>query len=134
MFEEPALRGQAIEIGRRIDRVAVGADGTGAQRFEHDEHHVRRPGTGYFVGLWCLVTYEIEGLRVGLIDAQVVGHDRVKFAYLRFVIARLADLDRVIEENHRVQAQCGNLVIAREEGIAPAQRHRVFQVHVLDTT
>ncbi|MNZ92246.1 hypothetical protein D3C78_1112640 [compost metagenome] len=42
VLEEPALRGQAIEIGGRIDRVAVSPDGTGAQGFKHDKHHVRR--------------------------------------------------------------------------------------------
>ena len=80
------------------------------------------------------MTDEIKGLRVGLVHAQVVGHHRVVFAHLRFVIARLADLDRVVEEQHRVQAQRSDLVIAREERIAPAQRDRVFKVHVFDTT
>ncbi|MNH15613.1 hypothetical protein D3C79_752290 [compost metagenome] len=56
------------------------------------------------------------------------------FAYLRFVITRLADLDRVVEKNHRVQAQRGDLVVARKKRIAPAQRNRVFHVYVLDTT
>ncbi|MNR13441.1 hypothetical protein D3C85_1298480 [compost metagenome] len=76
---------------------------------------------------------EIQALRVRLIDPQVVGHDRIVFTHLRFVITRLTDLDRVIEENDRVQPQRGDLVVAREESVAPAQRHRVFQVHVLDT-
>ncbi|MNS49665.1 hypothetical protein D3C72_822790 [compost metagenome] len=76
---------------------------------------------------------KIKRLRIGLVNAQVVGHDRIVLAHLCLVIARLADLERVIQEDHRVEPQCGSLVIAREEGIAPAQWHRVFQVHVLDT-
>ncbi|MNZ93620.1 hypothetical protein D3C78_1126950 [compost metagenome] len=126
VLEEPALRGQTINVGCRIDRVAVGPDGTGTQRFQHDEHHVRWPRAQYFVGLWRLVTNEIEGLWIGLVDPQVVGHHCVVFAHLRFVITRLANLDRVVEKNHRVQAQRGDLVVAREKRIAPAQRNRVF--------
>ncbi|MNF83739.1 hypothetical protein D3C84_660680 [compost metagenome] len=133
VLEEPALCGQAIDVGCRIDRVAIGADGTGTQRLEHDKHHVRRPCARYLVGLWRLVTDEVQGLWIGLIHAQVLGNHGVVFTHLRFVIARLADLDRVVEENHRVQAQRSDLVIAGEERIAPAQRDRVFQVHVLDT-
>ncbi|MNY34139.1 hypothetical protein D3C86_1684570 [compost metagenome] len=79
------------------------------------------------------MTDEIKALRVRLRDPQVLGHDGIVLAHLRFVVARLADLDRVVKENHRVQAQCGDLVVTREERVAPAQRHRVFQVHVLDT-
>ncbi|MNQ47512.1 hypothetical protein D3C85_613570 [compost metagenome] len=132
MLEKPALGGQAIEIGRRIDRVAVGPDGAGAQRFKHDKHHVRWSRARYFVGLWCLVAYEVHSMWIGLINAQVVGHDRIVLAHLCFVIARLTDLDRVVEEDHGVQAQRSDLVVAREEGIAPAQWDGVFQVDVFD--
>ena len=132
VLEGPALLGQAVEVRRRIQRVAMVAHRAGAQGFEHDEHHVGLALGLDGVRLRALHAAQVEGLLVGRIDAEVLGQQRIAATHRLLVIGRKIDLGGVVEEQHRVQAQRGDLVVAGEERIAPAQRHRVFQVEVLE--
>ena len=120
----------AVEVGGGVERVAVGAHGAGAEGFEHDEDDVGRPGAVDAVRLHALLAGEVQALWVRLVDAEVAGQGRVVLAHLGFVVLGLAGLEGVVEEQHGVQAQGGDLAVAGEVGIAPAQGHGVFQVEV----
>ncbi|MCY1508050.1 hypothetical protein D9M68_423480 [compost metagenome] len=130
--EEPALRGQPVEVRRRLERVAIGADRAGAEGFEHDEDHIGAPLAGDGVRLCRLAAVEVEGRGVRMVDAEVAGDHRVVRLHLFEIVGFLRHAQGVVEEDHRIQAERRDLVVAGEEGVAPAQRHRVFQVDVVD--
>ena len=128
MPEEPAFLGQPIQVRCRVQRVAVSPDGTGAERFEHNEDHVGRALGLDAVRLYRLLTEEVQPLRVAVADTQVVSHHRVMLTGGRLIEGAGFKREGVEQKQRRIKAQRRHLAVAAEEGIAPAQRHRVLQV------
>ena len=126
--EEPAFPGQTVEVRRRIQRVAVGAHGAGAEGFEHDENHVGLAFGLDAMRLHWLVAKEVQRVRIALADAQIIGHHVVVLARGRLIESAGFELEGVEEKQRRVDPERTHLTVATVERITPAQRHRVLQV------
>ena len=71
--------------------------------------------------------YRLQGERppnVIFVMLESLGNLRIMFAHCGFIELRLADLERVVQKQHRVQAHGGDLAVAGEERITPASTSR----------
>ena len=82
------------------------------------------------MALHCYFTIKGQLFTIRILYTQVLTDRRIMLTHLLQIVTFLRNTQGVIKEDDRIQTQRTYLTVAREERIAPAQRHRVFQIDI----